>query len=82
MLYKNVMSPWRIEVVKTYTAGTRQLTVQVDVDLRQRLDERVAAEDRTLRSVVERALAYYMANVPLEAQPVEAKPVKKPAKKK
>ena len=51
-------------MARTYTQGTRQLNVEVDAGLRDRLDERVKAEQRTLRAVVERALAYYMENVP------------------
>ena len=65
---------------KQYTAGTRQLTVQVDEDLRGKLDERVKAEDRTLRAVVERALRHYMATVPLDASVGEAEPKKTKAK--
>jgi hypothetical protein len=48
------------------TAGTRQLVVDVDTALRGRLDERVKTEERTLRRVVERAIAYYLDNVPAE----------------
>lgn len=69
-------------MVRTYTSGTKQLTVEIEATLRERIAARVKAEQRTLRTVVERALAYYMDNVPLETPPVEAKPAKKPAKKK
>jgi hypothetical protein len=51
------------------TAGTRQLVVDMDVGLRTRLDERVSAEERTLRRVVERAIAFYMDHVPVEQLP-------------
>jgi hypothetical protein len=47
------------------TAGTKQLMADVDAGLRDRLAERVKAEQRSLRAVVERALTYYMANVPV-----------------
>jgi hypothetical protein len=50
---------------RTYTSGTRQLTVEIDAELRERLKQRVGDEQRTLRAVVERALAHYMDNVPL-----------------
>lgn len=54
---------------RTYTAGTRQLTVEVDKGLRDRVDQRVKAEARTLRAVIERALAFYLDNVPVESAP-------------
>lgn len=64
----------------TRTKGTKQLFVEISEGLRERLNERVVAEQRTLRTVVERALAYYLDNVPLESAPVEVKPVAKKKK--
>ncbi len=51
------------------TAGTRQLAVEIGEALRDRIDARVEAEQRTLRAVVERAIIFYMDNVPLDAAP-------------
>jgi hypothetical protein len=51
------------------TAGTRQLVVDMDSALRDRLDARVGAEERTLRKVVERAVAHYLDNVPVNGAP-------------
>jgi hypothetical protein len=51
------------------TKGTRQLFVEIAEALRDRLDERVTAESRTLRTVVERALTFYLDNVPVESAP-------------
>jgi hypothetical protein len=63
------------------TAGTRQLVVDMDSALRDRLDARVGAEERTLRKVVERAVAYYLDNVPVNGTPA-ADPPKRTAKRK
>lgn len=60
--------------------GTRPLNVEIEESLREQLDARVAEEDRTLRSVVERALRAYLASASGESAPVEVKPVKKKAK--
>jgi metal-responsive CopG/Arc/MetJ family transcriptional regulator len=61
-------------------AGTRPLNVEIEESLRERLDARVAVEDRTLRSVVERALRAYL-TTPSEDEPiVERKPAAKKAK--
>ena len=51
------------------TAGTRPLNVELNESVRDHLDRRVQAEQRTLRVVVERALTFYLANVPLESAP-------------
>jgi len=56
------------------TAGTRQLAVAIDAALRDELDNRVEAEDRTLRSVVERALRYYIQTFPVDAAPASTLP--------
>lgn len=59
-------------MAKTRTAGARQLMVDVTEALRVRLDERVKAEQRTLRTVVERALTHYMDTVPVDGGPIIA----------
>jgi hypothetical protein len=41
----------------------------IDAGLRDRLANRVAAEQRTLRVVVERAIGFYLDNVPVESAP-------------
>lgn len=51
------------------TTGTRQLVVDITEGLRGRLDERVKLEQRTLRTVVERAIAYYLDHVPADSTP-------------
>jgi hypothetical protein len=45
------------------------LVADIDAALRDRIDKRVEAEQRTLRVVVERALVYYLDNVPVDAGP-------------
>lgn len=71
---------------RTYTAGTKQLAVEMEAELRDRLSERVKAEKRTLRAVVERAVTFYMDNVPLESVPSIPAPAQpkrgRPAKRK
>jgi hypothetical protein len=56
------------------TAGTRQLAVEIDTGIRDRLDERKAEERRSLRSVVEQALAFYFDNAPVDGPPALAQP--------
>lgn len=59
-------------MAKRITAGTKQLALNIDEKLRDLLSERMAAERRTLRAVVEMALKLYLAT-PLEGEPVKAK---------
>lgn len=61
-------------MTKKTTAGTRQLNVEIAEAIRDRLDERRRAEARSLRAVVERALTFYMDNVPVEGAPGLAAP--------
>jgi hypothetical protein len=61
-------------MVRKSTAGTRQLSVEIDADIRERLDARKAAERRNLRAVVEQALVYYFDNVPVDAPLTVASP--------
>lgn len=49
------------------TKGTKQLFVEIADAIRDRLNERLKAERRTLRMVVEQALTFYMDNVPVDA---------------
>jgi hypothetical protein len=58
-----------VEMGRKSTAGTRPLNVEMNAALRERLDARVGAEQRSLRTVVERALTFYMDNVPVESAP-------------
>jgi hypothetical protein len=51
------------------TKGTRQLFVEIADSIRDRLDSRIEAEQRTLRAVVERALTHYMDTVPVNGLP-------------
>jgi hypothetical protein len=67
---------------KVYTSGTRQLAVQIESSLRDRLDERVKSERRTLRAVVEMALTVYLDSPingthPAPEQPKRGRPAKK-----
>lgn len=62
------------------TAGTKMFSVEIDAGLRERVAERVKAEQRTLRVVVERALTYYLEHVPVNGSPpapAKAKPKNK-----
>ena len=61
-------------MAKSRTAGARQLMVDVTKALRERLDERVKAEQRTLRTVVERALTHYLDTVPVDGGPTISAP--------
>jgi hypothetical protein len=61
-------------MVRKSTAGTRQLSVEIDAGIRERLDARKAAERRNLRVVVEQALVYYFDNVPVDAPLMVASP--------
>jgi hypothetical protein len=51
------------------TQGTSRLFAEIDAELRQRLDERIAAEQRSLRTVLERAIAFYLEHFPVDAVP-------------
>jgi hypothetical protein len=44
---------------------------QLDPELHKEFKARVEAEDRTVRAVLERALRYYMDNVPLNGTPAK-----------
>jgi len=61
-------------MAKSRTAGARQLMVDVTAALRERLDKRVKAEQRTLRTVVERALTHYLDTVPVDGGTMIAAP--------
>jgi len=54
---------------KGTTKGTRQIFAEITTEIRKRFDERVEAEQRTIRAVLERALTFYMDHVPVEAAP-------------
>ena len=59
-------------MAKRITIGTKQLALNIDADVRDRLSERIVKEQRTLRAVVERALTFYMDSVPVEEMPKAA----------
>jgi hypothetical protein len=69
-------------MAKARAAGARQLMIDISESLRERLDERVTAEQRTMRTVVERAITHYLDTVPLDggthiaapAQPKRGRP--------
>lgn len=57
-------------MAKRITAGTKQLALNIDAAVRDRLSERIVNEQRTLRAVVERALTFYMDSVAVEGMPM------------
>jgi len=68
-------------MVRKGTLGTRQLVVDLASTLRDKLDERVKAERRTLRAVVEMALTMYLESPmngshPAPEQPKRGRPAK------
>lgn len=54
-------------MAKRMTKGAKTLTCDIEETLRDKLTERVKAESRTVRAVVERALKMYLAT-PLEGE--------------
>ena len=50
----------------------RSLQVDIADGLRDRLDQRIKAERRTLRAVVEAAISHYLDTVPLDSAPTVA----------
>lgn len=56
-------------MAKRITVGTKQLALNIDAAVRDRLSERIVKEQRTLRAVVERALTFYMDSVEVEGLP-------------
>lgn len=65
-------------MAKRMTTGTKQLALNIEAGLRDRIAERMKAERRTLRAVVEMALLHYLATVPLEGEQVAKAKVAKP----
>lgn len=54
---------------KGTTKGTRQIFAEIATEIRDRFDERVESEHRTIRAVLERAITFYMDHVPVEGAP-------------
>ena len=71
-------------MVKRYTPNTRQLSLEIDAELRAALDEYKDSRKEKLRAVVERALRREMAYPPPPEKPAPLpdSPAPKPRRRK